>query len=375
MAQQTSNTREELESWIDKTKDHLLCNIVLNSIIRILPRFLRLQEDSLFANVIVSVLFAVFLYLLSFLISFLFDTSVPFGNPIAALVSLLTVLSFSIVKGLHDSILPSAAEKNFAKKLLELDTIPNEKLTSVRDWWVSFLSLPRQIIFVSLLGILGVLTVHYFSLKTSMTIHYGSYVLILFCGVAISQGGYCAITIPRLSKAITNVPFPMFWLRPADSLWIKEASSVFTKLSLANAFIASCIMAGLFWPKPWKTSTTTVVASIWLLITLSVVLYSFFYPQYYLSKIIKAEKDTQMSNLQKKIKKGPFGRASEEEIKKLNELIKVYEQLANSRESAIDMQALLRLFFSLAVPILSFIGISIQIGTTLTNQLKNIHQP
>jgi hypothetical protein len=118
-----------------------------------------------------------------------------------------------------------------------------------------------------------------------------------------------------------------------------------------------------------------VVASIWLLITLSVVLYSFFYPQYYLSKIIKAEKDTQMSNLQKKIKKGPFGRASEEEIKKLNELIKVYEQLANSRESAIDMQALLRLFFSLAVPILSFIGISIQIGTTLTNQLKNIHQP
>ncbi len=60
----------------------------------------------------------------------------------------------------------------------------------------------------------------------------------------------------------------------------------------------------------------------------------------------------------------------EEKIENLNEVIKVYDQLAASRESAIDMQALLRLFFSLIIPILSFAGVVIEVGSKLSNYLK-----
>jgi hypothetical protein len=305
------------------------------------------------------------------------------------LVSLLAAFSFSIVKALHDDILPTDKQShatdlsdkraavgndectnNFAQNLIAF--AHEESLVAMTKWWRSFLSLTHQGLFVAVCGGLGIITLYVFARYSSIHFHFGSYLLMAVCGIALGQGGYCALRIPRLAKAITAAPMDMFWLHPADSSWIKEASSVFTKLSLANALIATCCIIGLVWPRPWKSSMPAIVAATWLFVTLSVVLYSFIYPHYHLGKAIKEAKKREMDTMQTLIafkKEWIEKPEGETEIEKLNELLKVYDQLAASRESAIDTQAMLSLFFSLAIPILSFIGIIVQLGSIITNYL------
>jgi hypothetical protein len=386
-----STSAAELTALVNKTRATLLCNKVVNNSIRLVNRLtgLQLAEDSLLAIALVTILLAACFYVTTTALSYLCDRSIPLINAASILVSILAAFSFSIVKGLHDSIL--AVDKNseakdskenghgstnFVTKLISL--APEKTLLAMSRWWKSFLSLGYQYAFVGVCGGLGFVTLWVFGKYTSIHFHVGSYLLMIVCGVALGQGGYCAIRIPRLAKAITIAPIEMFWLHPADSLWVKETSSVFTKLSFANALIATCCIIGLIWPRPWKSSMPSIVASIWLLLTLAVVLYSFLYPHYHLGKAIRDAKKREMGKIQALIsfKKEwvaePNGGV---EIEKLNELIKVYDQLAASRDSAIDMRARLSLFFSLAIPILSFVGIIIQIGSVVTNYLGSQRNP
>lgn len=385
-----SAAEEELRFLIRETRHKLLCNIVINKTIRFVNRIspLKLKEDSFVAVAAATILLSILFYLLATSISYVQDQSIPLLNPVSALVSVLAAFSFSIVKGLHDNILPEDKDSdptdtsknpgavnndptnNFAKNLITV--APAESLVAMRNWWESFLSLPYQCMFVATCGLLSIITVWIFGRTTSIHFHAGSFSLMFVCGIALGQGGYCALRIPKLAKAITIAPRDMFWLYPAESLWVKETSSVFTKLSLANALIATCCIIGLMWPRPWKSSMPAIVASIWLIITLTVVLYSFIYPHYHLGKAIKTTKKREISRMQALIDFSKDSLKQSEgdgEIKKLNELVKVYDQMANSRDSAIDMQATLRLFFSLAIPILSFIGILVQVGSIIANYL------
>lgn len=365
-----SKSAEELESLINKTRDKLLCNRIINNSTRFVNRItgLRLKEDSLYTIGLVTVLLSSSFYLATTAMSYAFDRSIRIVNPASILVSVLAAFSFSIVKGLHDNILPSEGN-NFAKNLIPV--APEGSLTAMRDWWKSFLS-SCQYVFVGICGLLSVFTLFVFAKYTSIHFHFGSFVLMFICGIALGHGGYCAVLIPRLAKAMTAAPIRVFWLHPADSPWIREASSVFTKLSLANALIFTCCIVGLIWPRPWKSSIPAIVATIWLLVTLCVVLYSFIYPHYHLGRAIKAAKKKEMSKMQDLIafkQEWVLDPGGEAEIKKLNEVVKVYDQLAASRDSAIDMRARLSFFFSLAIPILSFVGIIIRLGSIVANYL------
>ena len=217
------------------------------------------------------------------------------------------------------------------------------------------------------------MSLKYFAPLSAVDIHIGSYVLIFLCGIALGQGGYCAIRTPTLARILRNMPLEMFWLYPADTLWVKKASSVYTRLALANAFFGTSVILGLLWLRPWKSSTTTVIAAIWLLFTWAVVLYSFIYPHFQLGKILLAEKSRQSIALQSSITslRSTIGPDSEESaLKKLNETIKVYEQLESARASAIDVNAVVRLFLSLGVPTISFLAVLIDLGRRLAEFLR-----
>lgn len=370
--------KQQLQGWIALTKSRLLCNAIVNLEIRILHSiFSKIRvnifksDESLSSTVLATLFLAGFLYALTILIGKAWDHSIPVWNPAALCVSLLTAFSLSLVKRLHDNILPKD-RNNFASEII-IDVNGEDKaFESLRDWWQSFLRRRNQILFVVIVGLLAIAML--FWLRGPMAIHLGSYFLIFCLGIAIGQGGYCAMIIPRLASVLRKTPMRLFWLSPADSPWVRDASSLFTKLSLANAFIGTCFMFGILWLRPWQSITTAGIAALCLLCTWVVVLYSFIYPHFQLGKALKLEKSERMRELQDVIdqQRASFiqGNASEEEAKKFVEMIKVYEQLASARSTAIDTQAIVRLSLSLAMPMLSFLAVLVNLGKLFSDFMK-----
>jgi hypothetical protein len=372
---------EDLQLWITRSKTRLLCNTVINTEIRVL-RFLFSKihvgflkvDDTLVSTSIAMIFLAVILYALTIIIGKFGNPSISVWNPAALFVSLLSAFSLSLVKRLHDTILCHGGN-NIAQQIILASPCEGKALEPLRDWWRSLLSRRRQVSFVLFVGIFGVTMLAFIGSYAQMEIHAGSYFLIFVCGVAIGQGGYCAIVIPTLAKVLRQMPMSMFWLYPADTPWVRKLSSIFTKLSIANALIGTFIMFGLLWLKPWKSMRTAGFAGMGLVFTWTVVLYSFIYPHFQLGKALKAEKTDRMLDLQGAIESQRKAlleeNPSEDGIKKLNEMIKVYEQLASARASAIDTQAILRLFLSLGIPTLSFIAVLIELGRRLSDFMKD----
>ena len=117
-------------------------------------------------------------------------------------------------------------------------------------------------------------------------------------------------------------------------------------------------MVALYWFKPWESPAAALVSGVWLLAGWMAVSYSFLFPHFYISKAIRAEKYRQMAELQKILAsyQARLEKLSEDELKKLSELISLYDRLAAARETSLDIQALSSFFTSLVLPTLSFLG-------------------
>jgi hypothetical protein len=365
----------DLQLWVARTNSRLLCTAILNAEIKFFYWVLRLRflkkEDSFASTTFVAVCLAGILYALTILIGRGWGQSVAIWNPATLFVSSLIAFSLSLVKRLHDTILSSDQNNNVATMLIMAVRSEDKALKALRDWWKTFLSLRLQITSVMIFGLLAIWMLHQLRLHSHVEIHAGSYFLIFFLGIAIGQGAYCALVIPTLATVLRKMSVTMFWLYPSDTRWVKKISSVFTKLSLANAFIGTCIMVGMLWFKPWESFTTAGIAALGLIGTWSVVLYSFVYPHFQLGKALKAEQLEQMGKLQKVIDlKSLTAAHSESETKKLNEIIKIYEKVASARASAVDMQAIFRLVFSLGIPMLTFLGVLVELGKHVSDFMK-----
>lgn len=375
--QATPTARAELMYWADKTATKLLCNAILRWIIRCLRwiGFTSLVEQgSLRSTAIATIVLTVVLYVFTIAISKLFNPLVPLWNLGIVLASFLSAFALGIVKHLHDSILPPG-KNNFAEQIiLAVREQDDNAYIGLRDWWNSFLNLWYQIPFVVVVGLLGMGVLLFFETKAGIDFHVGSYLLMFCCSVALGQGGYCALRIPILASVLGTMPMDLFWLNPASTPWIRRASTVFTKLSLANAFIGTCILVGFLLLRPWASPVTLAIALLLLLLTWAVVLYSFFYPHYQLGKVIKAEKSLHMMRLENMIssdaKKSRENGATESQIKGMYEIIRVYDQVASSQSSAINVQAVFGLLLSLGVPMLSFAVPLINIAKWVTEIAK-----
>jgi hypothetical protein len=378
MEEQTNSTsKTDLKYWADKTSSKLLCNAILRWEIRILQRlglrFLK-EQGSLSSTATATIVLTVFLYIFTTGTSRMFNPSAPLWNLGTLLASFLSAFALSIVKYLHDTILPLGTN-NFAEEItLAVRDESDSACRELSDWWKSFLSLWCQIPFVVIVGLLGMLVLFFFERKAKIDFHSGSYILIFICGVAVGQGGYCALRIPKVAGILGRMPMDLFWLNPANTPWIRRASWVFTRLSLANAFIGAYILVGFLWLKPWTSPMTLAVAVLLLLFTWAVVLYSFFYPHYQLGKIIRAERSRHLLRLQNAIDSQSMTAkedgATENEIRGMYEIIRVYNQLASSGSSAINTQAVIGLLLSLGVPMLSFAVLLIDIAKRVTESAK-----
>jgi len=376
----SASAQDELEIWIGRTRTRLFCNAIINTEIGLLQRifgklgfdYLKVH-DSFVSTTLATVVLAAFLYLFAIAIGKVWDSSISICNPAALYVSLLSAYSLTLVKWLHDSIL-RIDQNNLAKQIIAAASKSEGDLTGLLSWWKSFLSIRWQLAFVLITGALGVLFLALFGHHAPMEIHAGSYPLMFFLGIAVGQGGYCALRIPRVAWILRKTSMDLFWLNPANTQWIRKASSVFTKLSLANAFIGTCILIGFVWLRPWGSAMTMVIAGLLLLFTWIVVLYSFFYPHYQLGKIIRAERSRHLVKMQNAIdsetRTAREHGVTENEIRGMYEIIRVYAQLASAGSSAINTQAVFGLILSLGVPLISFAVLLLDIAKHLTEYVR-----
>jgi hypothetical protein len=351
---------DELIGWM---RVRLLPNIIIFNCLKLL----RLN-DTLTTTALVVFLITCFLYLLALCLSKIFDPAAPLLSPAALLTSFLTAFSFGVIKILYDAILlPNA---NNLPAFFE-----NENgLDVLRQWFRTFLSIKKQLSVAIILGLLGVLTLFLTKYYSGITLRAGSYFLIFSCAFAVGHGAYCAIAVPTLAKAISEVPTNMFWLYPADSPWVRIASSAFIKLSMADTVIVFLCVLGLYFLGPQTSVRLMIIAAVWLLVGVFTVSYSLLYPRYYLQKAITAEKLRQMAELQSVIAsyRNRIANISEAELKILSELGKVYDRVSDTKVNTMDVRVLVNLIPSIGIPLLTFILTLITLWKTISGVMPII---
>jgi len=341
---------EEFHTLIEKRQTLQLSNIVVNFGLKTFR--LDLSVKSI---LIVTLIFSLILFGVTTLISLIFDRALP-DIPSAVLTSFLTAFSFAIIKYLDYHILASRTH-GFPRDLA-ISVSNDTSLRKLNHWLISFLSVKKQVFISTLFGILVLGSTIYTARALGVNFKIGSYVLIFCCFFAVGHGAYCAIIIPTLARLLSKQNMKVFWLSPADSSWIKDASLFFTKLSIADTLIAALAIAGLYLLRPWESTQTMWIALAWLIIGVVCLLYTFLFPHYFLNKVIKRKKESELEELQRRIRVfgTDIGMLNKSQLQDLSKLVGLYNQVSTAKESAIDLRNSIGALSSLSVLILTFLG-------------------
>lgn len=237
-----------------------------------------------------------------------------------------------------------------------LALIHEDGIPLLRKWFISYLSLPKQIIFSSAIGVLALITLYFVDIYTTAGFDAGDYFLGSLAMFCVSHGGYSGLLIPTIAKPLSKGGLKLFWLNPADSEPIRIASWGFRLLTLADGFFVTACIISLYWLRPWESMLVATISGVWLIIGIIAVSYSFFYPHYHLNKAITLEKKKQLEII-KAILDDYYLRIKElkeDEFKRLNEYIQIYERLSTTRDSSIDTSAFRSYMTSVVIPTVSF---------------------
>jgi uncharacterized membrane protein YGL010W len=341
-----SDLENNLKTLIRSTKDRLIANILINTPIRLFH-----LKDGVASALLVTLLWAISIYLIAAALNKVVNTSAGVFTPLAALASIIAAASLGVVKILHDEILPPNLDNLVAWPYDE------SGLAALHNWFESLLSMKKQLLTSCLLAVFAVVTLNIVERNTSAKFEIGTYLSVFSAMFSVGHGLYCAVKIPTLAKAATKQRMNLYWLDPANTPILKIASSAFAKLSIADGAIATLCIVALYWFRPWESLLVATISAFWLVAGLVAVTYSFVYPYHYITRGIKDDKRRQMSHLQSII--APFrsrlDQLNEHDYKKLDELLKLYDRIATAKDSTLDIPALSRFFTSLVVPTLSFV--------------------
>ena len=327
-----------------------LSNIVINGCLKAL----RLNLST--ASIIYAALFlAVLIWIVTTVISIAVDGAAPaFAS--SALASLLTGLSFGIIKYL-DHHLISSRQTSFPKNLADY-ALDDDALKALVRWHHCFLSLKAQLATSGFFAILGLTSAIYMAKSMALDFKLGSYFLVFCCSFGVGHGAYCTFVIPTLTRVVAKRRMKVFWLNPGDTEWINDASEFFTKLTIADSLIFALCLLSLYLLKPWHAPGTMRLALAWLLIGIVSLSYIFLFSHYHLNQCIKREKKAKLRLMQNKILSynQPGSKLNEAQLEEFVGHVNVYKELSNARESAIDLQKLSQVLSSVSVLVLTYLG-------------------
>lgn len=346
----SSALQRKFISTVDSRQRLQLSNIVINYGLKKIRLALSVR-----AILYVTLVSATLLWVVTTLISLAFNHSPP-ALISSVLASLLTAFSFGIIKYLDYHLISSRSD-GFPKNLADF-ALDDDAIKALIRWHRCFLSLRKQVVTSSIVAILGLASTMYVAASRSLDFKVGSYLLVLCCFFAVGHGAYCTLLVPTVVWVLNKQRMRLFWLNPADTRWVKDASVFFTKLSIADALIFAFGMSGLYLLKPWQASGSTWTALTWLLIGVICLSYIFLFPHYYLNKSIKREKESQLQEMQDAILsfRKPFSDLDASEFTELMGLINLYNDLLLAKESAIDLKNSTKALSSLSVLVITYLG-------------------
>lgn len=258
--------------------------------------------------------------------------------------------------GLVHVIFTSISTSDHLHLLDALLTSPNS--SDVHKWITSFLSIPKQILFSFAIVIACVLSAIFLERLTTADFFPASYIIIFSCILLASLGLYIILALPSLASLFYHSNIRLHWQNPGDSPVIKVLSGIYNSLALASAIIASFFLIGMYWFRPWENKPALLVTGLFLLFAFSLVLYTWMYPYYYLSRSIKLEKYHQMEILNEKLVslRENLETLKPDQQTQFFELSAIYKDLSLSKESTLNTIGLITVISSFLIPFLSFLS-------------------
>ncbi len=356
-----SKSQAELEDEFRQVRDFARENLIANIAINRGIRLLHLDDHSVVASIVVALCEAALLYAFVVSINRIFNPTAPIFITLQVLGSLATFVALATIKILYDTIVPPHADI-----FIPLSS-SKEDLIVFRDWFLDIFSVPNQFEYAARLSGIGLLIFWIFANNLNVGFEAGSYVLAVVGSFSFSHGVYCGLRMLSITKLAAGRILRLSPLNPSESPEIEVMSWTYTKMALASSFYFSVLLMGMYWVKPWESRIVATISLIILVVGLAALLYSFLYPQYYLSVMIKSAKNKEMSYIQSMI--APLNEnlalLTGREMNRLSDLSNIYYRLSASRETAVNISALGTFITSLAGPTASYAIGRLDLGAIL----------
>ncbi len=267
-----------------------------------------------------------------------------------ATTSLLLGGSFLVVKVLHDAILPPNAPR-------VMDLLQDaDSLITVRDWFRLAFRLQKQLLTSILVAGAGLLTVEVMS-QAPTNLHSAPGLLVTVFGgmFGLGHGVYCALVIPTLARRLSAHRLRLYPYDPASSAGLIATSSSFGRLSVANGAVSTYLIALILLSGAWAADSGQWIALGWMVSGWGLATYSFLFPNFHISRVIKAARLETLAKLEL-LAIDPHEKGGQKQWPEtLSEIVELRRQVQQTRSTSIDFRGVRDYVSSLVLPLLTFL--------------------
>lgn len=262
-------------------------------------------------------------------------------QPVALLGVLIVVLLISsggiwIIKVGYKLLVPVAL-----KYAIELPASDQDK-RKMLQWIAESFDVRKQILATVIFSPILIASFIFVDIvDNSLPVSISSYVAVILGSISVSQGLYWAIRIPNYGSTLSQLKSNLFPLEPSQSPSVLALTDAINKsTSLASVFFGLSLIA-LFWTLSYA-SVVNIFLIILYIAGLLIISIFFFYSMSLVSKLISNAKRQTLMDFQNQIQArlSNIGDLSKEDFIFIDEIMKLYEQVKKTSDSAINVKAM-----------------------------------
>jgi hypothetical protein len=345
--------RDELKRFLARGRYRTLIEVVLDRVGRAVQKLThRLYPISFWYSAVVIPLL---ILLIGSLVSILLGERNAIRQEIIPVEILGGVLTFaslvifatfigSVFSNLHDNI---------------LDTIISENsLTDLQRWLGLLCNIKLNLVFSLIYGLtMGIYIVIALSRVKQGFIGYGPSVT--SCLVAFTWGMpmYFLFVFLILPTRLTRYDYRLYKADPSSSEAITHLSDLLERIVYLYAVVAAGSMAYLAFAGLLASTTTVSIVTMSIIVAWLPITILFVTSQYALAKIISRAKRRTLNEIQTQIEQIQTTEdiAEKETMEKINRLMDYHDRVKGTKDSTLDLHAILSFVNSLLLPIIGFV--------------------
>jgi hypothetical protein len=250
--------------------------------------------------------------------------------------------------------------------LVDISDSIDETVKSVEDkrslisWMKKRLTLKLQCVLSLLGGIIGIFVLNLFEplITQRVEVCIASYISVFCTAVLGSNAIYWLWSVPFFIRLLYRIPrLHVTWNYPARTPAIKNLSRLLGISALFTAIGAFLFLSPLLYILSWTQPTEIVLfVSLWApLVSLSTVGFVAIFPQYWLSVIVRREKNIILDHLSKEIEDLRIRSTSSDALLALEAKVSIYRAIDASSNATVNMSILMNYLFALLMTLLPYL--------------------